>query len=33
VSANASDTEPVKFLVVMIKDKGKPATRAAEQTP
>jgi quercetin dioxygenase-like cupin family protein len=33
VSANASDTEPVKFLVVMIKDKGKPATRPVEQTP
>lgn len=32
VSANASDTEPVKFLVVMIKDKGKPATRPVEQT-
>jgi quercetin dioxygenase-like cupin family protein len=30
VSANASDTEPVKFLVVMIKDKGKPSTRPAE---
>src|SRR5262245_47823983 len=30
VSANASKTEPVKFLVVMIKDKGKPATRPAE---
>ncbi len=26
-SANASSTEPAKFLVVMIKDKGKPATR------
>lgn len=33
VSANASDTEPVKFLVVMIKDKGRPATRPVEQTP
>jgi quercetin dioxygenase-like cupin family protein len=30
VSANASTTEPVKFLVVMIKQKGKPATRAVE---
>ena len=30
VSANASTTEPVKFIVVMIKDKGKPATRAVE---
>lgn len=30
VSANASTTEPVKFLVVMIKEKGKPATRAVE---
>lgn len=33
VSANASDTEPVKFLVVMIKDKGKPATRPVEEKP
>ena len=33
VSANASDTEPVKFLVVMIKDKSKPATRPVEQAP
>jgi quercetin dioxygenase-like cupin family protein len=31
VSANASDTEPVKFLVLMLKDKGKPATRPVEQ--
>jgi quercetin dioxygenase-like cupin family protein len=28
VSANASKTSPAKILVVMIKDKGKPATRA-----
>jgi len=27
VSANASKTAPAKFLVVMIKDKGKPGTR------
>jgi hypothetical protein len=33
VSANASATEPVKFLVVMVKDKGKPSTRPAENTP
>ena len=33
VSANASDTQPVKFLVVMIKDKGKPSTRPVEQAP
>lgn len=33
VSANASDTQPVKFLVLMIKDQGKPSTRAVEQAP
>jgi quercetin dioxygenase-like cupin family protein len=33
ISANASDTEPARFLVVMIKDKGKPATRPVEQAP
>lgn len=33
VSANASATEPVKFLVVMVKDKGRPSTRPAENTP
>ncbi|MBX5463791.1 MAG: cupin domain-containing protein [Steroidobacteraceae bacterium] len=27
-SANASQTEPAKILVVMVKDKGKPASRA-----
>ena len=31
-SANASATQPTKFLVFMIKDKGKPATRAVEST-
>ncbi len=30
VSKNASATEPAKFLVFMLKDKGKPATRAAD---
>ena len=30
VSANASKTEPAKFLVFMVKDKGKPTTRAIE---
>ncbi|HZF27186.1 MAG TPA: cupin domain-containing protein [Steroidobacteraceae bacterium] len=30
VSANASKTEPVKFLVFMVKDKGKPATRPVD---
>jgi quercetin dioxygenase-like cupin family protein len=30
VSANASKTEPAKFLVFMVKDKGKPPTRAVE---
>jgi quercetin dioxygenase-like cupin family protein len=29
-SANASATEPAKFVVFMIKDKNKPATRAAD---
>lgn len=34
-SANASATEPAKFLVFMVKDKGKPASRpaVAEQAP
>jgi quercetin dioxygenase-like cupin family protein len=30
VSANASKTEPVKFLVLIVKDKGKPTTRPVE---
>ena len=30
VSANASKTEPAKFLVFMVKDKGKPTTRPVE---
>ena len=30
VSANASKTEPAKFLVFMVKDKGKPPTRPVE---
>lgn len=29
VSANASQTVPAKFLVLIIKDKGTPTTRAA----
>jgi quercetin dioxygenase-like cupin family protein len=29
-SANASKTEPAKFVVFMVKDKGKPATRPLE---
>jgi quercetin dioxygenase-like cupin family protein len=29
-SANASATKPAKFVVFMIKDKGKPATRPAD---
>lgn len=35
VSANASQTEPAKILVVMIKDKGKPASRPVtpKETP
>lgn len=33
VSANASKTEPAKILVMMIKDKGKPATRPAASDP
>jgi hypothetical protein len=33
VSANASDTEPVKFLVLMIKEEGKPSTRSVERAP
>jgi len=28
VSANASSTKPAKILVFMVKDKGKPASRA-----
>jgi quercetin dioxygenase-like cupin family protein len=30
-SENASKTAPVKFLVVMVKDKGRPQTRGADQ--
>jgi len=30
-SENASKTAPVKFLVVMVKDKGRAQTRGAEQ--
>ena len=30
VSANASKTEPVKFLVLIVKAKGKPTTRPVE---
>jgi quercetin dioxygenase-like cupin family protein len=30
VSANASTTQPAKILVFMVKDKDKPATRAAQ---
>jgi quercetin dioxygenase-like cupin family protein len=35
VSANASQTEPARILVFMIKDKGKPASRmvAAKEAP
>jgi hypothetical protein len=29
LEANASKTKPAKILVVMIKDKGKPASRMA----
>ena len=29
-SANASKTEPAKFVVFMVKDQGKPATRPLE---
>ena len=29
-SANASATQPAKFVVFMVKDKGKPATRPLE---
>ena len=32
VSANASDTEPARFLVVMVKDKGAPVTSAAQDS-
>ena len=31
VSANASQTQPAKFLVFIIKDKGRPTTRGATQ--
>jgi quercetin dioxygenase-like cupin family protein len=31
VSANASQTRPAKFLVFIIKDKGRPTTRDAAQ--
>jgi len=30
-SANASSSQPAKFLVLMVKDKGKPATRPVDQ--
>jgi quercetin dioxygenase-like cupin family protein len=30
VSANASQTAPAKFLVLIIKDKGAPALRTAQ---
>jgi quercetin dioxygenase-like cupin family protein len=30
VSANASKTQPAKFVVFMLKDKGKPATRGVD---
>jgi quercetin dioxygenase-like cupin family protein len=33
VSANASATEPVKFLVFMVKDRDKPASRPVASTP
>ena len=33
VSANASATEPAKFLVFMVKDKEKPSSRAVESAP
>lgn len=33
VSANASATEPAKFLVFMVKDKDKPSTREVESAP
>ena len=32
VSANASQTQPAKILVFMIKQKGKPATRGVAET-
>ena len=31
VSANTSNTEPAKILVVMIKDKGKPGSRTVNE--
>jgi quercetin dioxygenase-like cupin family protein len=31
VSANASATEPARFLVVVLKDRGRPLTRPAAQ--
>jgi quercetin dioxygenase-like cupin family protein len=33
VSANASNSEPAKFLAFLIKDKGKPATRPVAPDP
>ncbi len=33
ISANASVTEPAKFLVFMVKDEGKPTTRPADESP
>ncbi len=33
VSANASATQPAKFLVFMVKDKEKPSSRAVESAP
>jgi len=32
-SANASSTEPAKFIVFMVKDQGKPATRPVDKKP
>lgn len=33
VSANGSQTQPAKILVFMVKDKGKPGTRAVTTPP
>jgi quercetin dioxygenase-like cupin family protein len=33
VSANASDTDPARFLVFTVKDKGAPVSSAADQEP
>lgn len=33
VSANASKTEPAKFLAILIKDKGKPASHPVAPAP